>query len=152
MGKSFIIYKFRTMNSIPGNDSLLTVDNDSRITRSGNIIRRMKLDEIPQLVNVIKGDMSIVGPRPEVRKYVETYTEEQKIVLTVKPGITDMASVFYRNEAKILSEQADPDRYYREVVIPKKIDLNMRYINRQNLRTYFTILFKTIVTLFHSNA
>ena len=123
---------------------LITVgERDERITRLGYFIRRYKLDELPQLWNVLKGDMSLVGPRPEVRKYVDMYTDEQRKVLSVKPGITDYASIEYVNENEILGNAADPDKVYIEQVMPDKIKLNMRYIRNQSIWEYFKIIFLT---------
>jgi FlaA1/EpsC-like NDP-sugar epimerase len=123
---------------------LITIgERDDRITRLGYFIRRYKLDELPQLWNVLKGDMSLVGPRPEVRKYVDMYTEEQREVLSVKPGITDYASIEYVNENEILGNAADPDKVYIEQVMPDKIKLNMKYIRNQSITEYFKIIFLT---------
>jgi lipopolysaccharide/colanic/teichoic acid biosynthesis glycosyltransferase len=129
-------------------ESLITIgDNDHRITRIGHFIRKYKLDELPQLLNVLKGDMSLVGPRPEVRKYVELYTAEQRKVLNVKPGITDYASIEYVNENELLGNADDPDRVYVEQVMPKKLELNMRYIQDRSLCQYFKIIFLTIKSI-----
>ena len=107
-------------------------------------IRKYKLDELPQLINVIKGEMSIVGPRPEVRKYVNLYTEEQKKVLLVKPGITDYASIQYANENEVLSKSIEPEETYIREVIPSKIMLNMKYIEQKSIKMYFQIILLTI--------
>ena len=126
-GKPFGLYKFRTMRTGSDSKGLITIgEHDERITRFGYFLRRYKLDELPQLWNVLKGDMSLVGPRPEVRKYVDLYTEEQREVLKVKPGITDYASIAYVNENEILGSADDPDQAYIEQVMPDKIKLNMR--------------------------
>ena len=126
-------------------DSLITIgEYDSRITRIGHFIRKYKLDELPQLLNVLKGDMSLVGPRPEVRKYVEMYTEEQRKVLNVKPGITDYASIEYVNENELLGDAEDPDRVYVEQVMPNKLKLNMKYIQNKSLGEYFHIILLTL--------
>jgi len=143
-GNPFGLYKFRTMRTGSDKKGLITVgERDERITQLGYFLRRYKLDELPQLWNVLKGDMSLVGPRPEVRKYVDMYTEEQRKVLCVKPGITDYASIQYVNENEILGSAADPDKAYIEKVMPDKIKLNMRYINNQSLLEYFKIIFLT---------
>jgi lipopolysaccharide/colanic/teichoic acid biosynthesis glycosyltransferase len=143
-GKPFGLYKFRSMRTGSDKKGLITVgEKDERITRLGFFIRRYKLDELPQLWNVLKGDMSLVGPRPEVRKYVEMYTEEQRQVLSVKPGITDYASIQYVNENEILGNASDPDKVYIEQVMPDKIHLNMKYIRNRSILEYFKIIFLT---------
>lgn len=144
-GKIFQLLKFRSMRTGSDKQGLITVGgHDSRITRIGYFIRRYKIDELPQLLNVLKGDMSLVGPRPEVKKYVDMYTAEQRRVLSVKPGITDYASIEYADENEILGRAADPDKAYVEQIMPDKIRLNMRYIENHNLREYFKIVFLTI--------
>ena len=126
-------------------DGLLTIGTqDKRITRVGNILRKTKIDELPQLWNVLKGDMSIVGPRPEVEKYVLLYTEEQRKVLSVRPGITDYASIEYVNENEILSQTSNPDRAYIEEIMPHKIKLSMRYLEHYTVSEYFKIIFLTL--------
>lgn len=143
-GKPFGLYKFRSMRSGSDKKGLITVgEHDDRITRLGYFLRRYKLDELPQLYNVLKGDMSLVGPRPEVRKYVEMYNDEQRKVLSVRPGITDYASIEYVNENEILGNAADPDQVYIEQVMPDKIKLNMKYIRKQSITEYFKIIFLT---------
>ena len=143
-GKPFGLYKFRTMRTGSDSKGLITIgEHDERITRFGYFLRRYKLDELPQLWNVLKGDMSLVGPRPEVRKYVDLYTEEQREVLRVKPGITDYASIAYVNENEILGSADDPDQAYIEQVMPDKIKLNMRYIHNKSIVEYFKIIFLT---------
>lgn len=132
-GRDFKIYKFRSMRQGADKKGLITVGGrDPRVTRSGYYIRKYKLDEFPQLINVLKGDMSIVGPRPEVRKYVNLYTKEQLKVLSVKPGITDMASIKYRNENELLEKADDPDKMYIEVIMPDKLKYNLEYIKNQS--------------------
>jgi lipopolysaccharide/colanic/teichoic acid biosynthesis glycosyltransferase len=143
--RDFKLYKFRTMATGSDKGNLITIGvNDSRITKVGSFLRRYKLDELPQLINVLKGEMSLVGPRPEVRKYVDLYTDEQRKVLSVVPGITDYASIEYIDENRILGEASDPDRAYIELVMPDKIRHNMKYIENQCLREYFKIIFLTI--------
>ena len=143
-GKDFNLIKFRTMVADAEKQGGLTVGtHDSRITKTGYYLRRYKLDELPQLINVVKGDMSLVGPRPEIRKYVDLYTEEQKIVLTVKPGITDYASISYINENEILGKSSDPEKSYIEKIMPAKILLNRKFIDNQGVKEYFKILLKT---------
>ncbi len=148
-GRMFGLYKFRSMRTGSDKKGLITVGgHDSRITRMGYFIRRYKIDELPQLWNVLKGDMSLVGPRPEVKKYVDLYTEEQRRVLSVRPGITDYASIEYVDENEILGKAEDPDRVYVEEIMPAKIRLNMRFIENRNLKEYFKIIgltFKNIL-------
>lgn len=147
--KDFNLFKFRSMRSGSDKKGLITVgDRDPRVTSSGYFIRRYKIDELPQLINVFIGQMSLVGPRPEVRKYVDLYTQEQLRVLSVKPGITDYASIEYMDENTILGSAENPDRVYIEQIMPAKIDLNMRYINNPTLVEYFRIIFLTIFKIF----
>ncbi len=123
---------------------LITVgERDPRITRSGYFIRKYKLDEFPQLINVFIGDMSLVGPRPEVRKYVDLYTPEQMHVLDVRPGITDMASIRYRNENELLEKAEDPDKYYVEVVMQDKLRINLEYVAQHSFWFDIKLIFKT---------
>lgn len=143
--KEFYLYKFRTMKANSDAKDLLTYGNfDIRITKFGAFLRRKKLDELPQLFNVIRGDMSIVGPRPEVKKYVDTYSEEQLDVLSVKPGITDQASIEYLDESELLAKQTNPEDYYIKYIIPEKIQLNRSFINDPSVSHYWSIIFKTI--------
>ena len=147
-GKPFGLYKFRSMKTEAEAEGQITVGtHDTRITRIGYFLRKYKLDELPQLWNVLKGDMSIVGPRPEVRRYVELYTEEQRKVLTVRPGITDHASIRYINENEILCRADDPERVYIEQIMPDKIELNMVYIEHHTLREYLRVILLTIKSL-----
>jgi lipopolysaccharide/colanic/teichoic acid biosynthesis glycosyltransferase len=144
-GINFKLYKFRTMSTGSDKGSLITIGvKDSRITKVGSFLRKYKLDELPQLINVLKGEMSLVGPRPEVRKYVDLYTDEQRKVLSVMPGITDYASIEYIDENRILGEAPNPDKAYIEQVMPEKIRHNMKYIENQRLKEYFKIIFLTI--------
>lgn len=141
----FYVYKFRSMRVGADKQGLITVGGrDSRITRMGYFIRKYKLDELPQLFNVLAGDMSLVGPRPEVRKYVDLYTTEQRKVLSVRPGVTDYASIEYVDENALLGQAEDPDKVYVERILPDKIQYNMKYINRQTPKEYFKIIFLTI--------
>ena len=143
-GKPFKLYKFRSMRIGSDKKGLITIgEKDNRITKTGFILRKYKLDELPQLWNVFIGDMSLVGPRPEVIKYTDLYTEEQKQVLQVRPGITDWASIKYVDENKILGESEDPDEAYVNLIMPNKIKLNMVYIQHQTLGEYFKIIFTT---------
>lgn len=142
--KDFDLYKFRSMRVGADKLGLITVGGrDPRITRSGYFIRKYKLDEFPQLINVLKGDMSIVGPRPEVRKYVDLYTLEQLQVLQVRPGITDPASIRYRNENELLAQVEEPERYYREVIMPDKLRLNLEYVQTMSLGEDLRLIFST---------
>ena len=145
--KDFWLFKFRTMYVDADKKGLLTVGGrDNRITNIGFYLRKYKLDELPQLINVLKGEMSIVGPRPEVRKYVELYTVEQKRILNVLPGITDYASIIYRNENDLLASAVNPEEFYVNELVSKKIELNLKYINDQSLKEYFSIIAKTLMT------
>lgn len=142
--KDFMLYKFRSMRVGSDKKGLITIGNrDPRITRSGYIIRKYKLDEFPQLINVFIGDMSLVGPRPEVRKYVDLYTEEQLHVLDVKPGITDLASIRYRNENEILENVENPDEYYINVVMQDKLKINLEYVNNHSFWYDISLILKT---------
>ena len=124
---------------------LITVGaRDPRVTRSGYFIRKYKFDELPQLINVFLGDMSLVGPRPEVRKYVNLYTEYQLKVLSVKPGITDLASIKYHNENELLEKAADPDKMYVEVIMPDKLACNLEYIKKQSFLFDIKLAFLTL--------
>ena len=143
-GKDFWLYKFRSMRKGADKKGLITVGgHDSRITHTGYFIRKYKLDELPQLFNVLRGDMSLVGPRPEVRKYVDMYTSEQRKVLSIRPGITDYASIEYADENVILGQSANPDKTYIEQIMPDKIRLNMKYIANHSIGEYFKIIFLT---------
>lgn len=146
--KIFEIYKFRTM--VTDAEKLgkqITVGNDSRITRVGKFIRKCKLDEFPQLINVLKGEMSLVGPRPEVPRYVELYDEYQSQILLVQPGITDYASIEYRNENEILGNSKNPEKTYIEEIMPTKIELNMRYIRNISLFEDVKLIINTILAI-----
>ncbi len=147
--KNFSLLKFRTMFVDSDKKGLLTIsDKDDRISPSGHFLRKYKLDELPQLLNILSGKMSFIGPRPEVRKYVELYTEKQLKVLEVKPGLTDYASLEYINENEILARSADPEKTYIEEIMPAKLELNLKYIDEQNLITDCKIFVKTIVRIF----
>lgn len=141
----FYVFKFRTMYVNSDKLGLLTVGGrDSRITSVGYYLRKFKLDELPQLFNVLIGDMSIVGPRPEVRKYVELYTEQQKMVLKIRPGITDWASIKYKDENTILEKSIDPETDYINIILPDKIKYNLIFIEKNNVIEYLKIIFATI--------
>ncbi len=142
--KDFRLYKFRSMRPDSDTLGLITVGgHDPRVTRSGYYIRKYKLDEFPQLINVFIGDMSLVGPRPEVRKYVDMYTPEQMHVLDVRPGITSLASIRYRNENDILAAAENPDRCYTERVMPEKLAIDLEYVSKANLWTDIKLIFGT---------
>ncbi len=145
----FRLIKFRTM--APDSDKIgsLTVGSrDQRITKIGYYLRKFKIDELPQLINVLLGDMSLVGPRPEIRKFVDFYTEEQKVILNVKPGITDYASIKFVNENEILAHSPNSEKVYIEEIMPRKIELNMKFINNPSLYQYLIILIKTFLRIF----
>ena len=144
-GKHFRIFKFRTMIVDADKKGLaITVGRDNRITRVGAFLRKSKLDELAQLINVFTGEMSFVGPRPEVPKYVEMYTPYQKQVLLVRPGITDYASIAYRNENDLLEGAEDPEKMYIEQIMPDKIELNMKYLREISPVADIRLIFKTI--------
>lgn len=144
--KEFLILKFRTM--VVDAEKLgkqITIGNDSRITKIGIFLRKYKLDELPQLINVFKGEMSLVGPRPEVPRYVNLYTEEQRKVLKIKPGITDLASLRYKDENELLGDKQDPEAFYINTVMPDKLSLNLEYMKKNNIIFDIYIIIKTIV-------
>ena len=142
--RDFRLYKFRSMRPDSDKKGLITVGgHDPRVTRSGYYIRKYKLDELPQLITVFLGDMSLVGPRPEVRKYVDMYTPEQMRVLDVRPGITSLASIRYRNENDILAKASDPDRAYVTQVMPDKIAIDLEYVPKASLLTDIRLIFMT---------
>ena len=143
--KDFKLLKFRTMYTGSDQKGLITVgEHDARITRFGYFLRKSKMDEFPQLLNIIKGDMSIVGPRPEVRHYVDMYTEEQMKVLSVRPGLTDFASLVYIDENKLLENQEDPEEFYIKEMMPRKLELNLKYIEQQSVKTDAILIFRTL--------
>jgi len=150
-GKPFRLYKFRSMYTDADKRGLpITVGaRDPRITGAGYFLRKYKLDELPQLLNVLKGEMSLVGPRPEVKKYVDLYTDAQRKVLDVRPGITDLASISFRDENALLQQYPDPEKAYIEIVMPEKIRLNMAFINAPTPGAYFKIIFRTIKSIFN---
>jgi lipopolysaccharide/colanic/teichoic acid biosynthesis glycosyltransferase len=149
-GRLFSIYKFRTMTAAPAATIELTVGSDRRITGAGQFLRHYKLDELPQLINVLQGAMSLVGPRPEVPRYVACYPPELRaIVLSVAPGITDWASILYREESAILGRAADPERAYRETILPAKLDYYVRYVRERSFWTDLRIIFRTLAAIVH---
>lgn len=142
--KDFKIFKFRTMKIGSDKKGLLTLGNqDNRVTKIGYYLRKYKLDELPQLINVLAGTMSFVGPRPEVRKYVNYYADEDKVIFNSKPGITDFASIAFRNEAEILKNAVNPETYYIETILPQKLQLHKKYILEKSLLTDLKIILKT---------
>ena len=144
-GKNFGLLKFRSMRKNAESKGQLTVGmKDNRITRSGYFIRKFKIDELPQMVNVFLGEMSVVGPRPEVPKYVLLYNEEQQNVLSIKPGITDFASIEYVRENELLSASSDPEKTYIEEIMPAKLELNLKYLREQSFLTDMKIILQTI--------
>ena len=141
----FTLLKFRTMRIDADKNGLLTIGSgDSRITLMGTFLRKYKIDEFPQLWNILIGDMHIVGPRPEVRKYVDLYSEEQKKILTIRPGLTDYASLEYIDESEILEKSEDPEKTYIEVILPHKIELNLQYLNNQSTKEDLKIIAGTL--------
>jgi lipopolysaccharide/colanic/teichoic acid biosynthesis glycosyltransferase len=145
-GHPFKLYKFRTMTVAPPSTEggrQVTLSTDRRITRVGSFLRIFKLDEIPQLLNVLLGDMRLVGPRPEVARYTAHYTDEQRRVLDVLPGITDVATLYFRNESEELADQDDPERYYIEVVMPRKLELNHRYLSERSFLSDLIVIMLT---------
>ena len=146
--KDFQLYKFRSMVTQADMNGLLTVgDHDSRVTRAGYFIRKYKLDELPQLINVFRGEMSLVGPRPEVRKYVDMYTPEQMHVLDIRPGITDIASIKYRNENDLLAKAENPEQYYIDVIMQDKLRINLEYVKHNSLLNDFKMILDTFVAI-----
>ena len=144
-GAEFNVYKFRSMRMNSDILGLITVGGrDPRVTSIGYYLRKYKLDELPQLINVLIGDMSLVGPRPEVKKYVDLYTIDQKKVLSIRPGITDWASIYYRDENVILGQSADPEKDYIEKVMSDKLQYNLIYIENYGTVEYFKIIFSTL--------
>jgi lipopolysaccharide/colanic/teichoic acid biosynthesis glycosyltransferase len=147
--RPFHIYKFRTMvQDAPGRGTLVTFGDDPRITRVGRFLRKTKIDELPQLINVLKGDMSFVGPRPEVRRYVELFREDYSQILKVRPGITDLASLKYRDEAALLGQSGNPEEEYLKRVLPDKISLAKEYLDRSSFFFDMSLILKTLPRLF----
>lgn len=147
-GVPFMLLKFRSMRKDSDKSGKLTVGmKDSRITKTGYFIRKFKLDEFPQFINVLKGDMSIVGPRPEVREYVDLYTDEQRKILNVRPGITDLASLEYFKENELLGKSDNPQKTYIEEIMPAKIELNKHYLANPTLGNDLKIMWKTFMKI-----
>jgi lipopolysaccharide/colanic/teichoic acid biosynthesis glycosyltransferase len=148
--KDFRIFKFRSMRVGSDKGSLVTIGgHDPRVTRSGYFIRKFKFDELPQLINVFLGDMSLVGPRPEVRHYVDYWTPEQMHVLDVRPGITDPASIKFRNENELMEKAEDPEKYYIEVIMQEKIKLYLEYVEKHSFLYDIGLIFKTFFVIVH---
>lgn len=147
-GKPFRIYKFRTMvvdaEKVGGAS---TADDDARITSVGKFLRKYKLDETPQLINVLKGEMSIVGPRPEVKRYTDMFSDEEKAILTVRPGITDWASIWNADEGAVLAGAADPDLAYLELIRPMKLKLQLKYVRERSFWVDLKIIFLTLLAV-----
>jgi lipopolysaccharide/colanic/teichoic acid biosynthesis glycosyltransferase len=147
--RPFLIYKFRTMvEHASQKGGMITVANDPRVTRVGRVLRKTKIDELPQLFNVLKGDMSLVGPRPEVSQYVNRFPEDYLDILQVRPGITDLASLKYRDEATALAHSTNPDNEYLKAILPDKISLAKEYIKRSSLLFDLKLIGKTVIRLF----
>ncbi len=147
-GNPFYILKFRTMRKNADQFGKLTVGmRDARITRAGYFLRKFKLDEFPQFINVLKGEMSIVGPRPEVQEYVNLYTVEQQKILNVKPGITDYASIEFFNENELLGNSEDPNKTYIEIIMPAKLEMNKKYLDNPSLRQDMKIIWQTFTRI-----
>lgn len=144
-GKEFLLYKFRTMYIDADKEGFLTVGSkDKRVTEVGYLLRKYKLDELPQIFNILKGDMSFVGPRPEVSKYVTLYTADQRKVLTVRPGLTDYASIHFIDENTLLGKSPNPEKTYVEEIMPAKLDMNLRYIREMGFITDIKIILQTL--------
>jgi len=144
----FTLYKFRSMtvNKDSSNGSF-DAGNQSRVTTIGKVLRKTKLDELPQLINVLKGDMSFVGPRPEVKKWVDVYPQQWASILTVKPGITDNAAILFRNEEEILAQVANPENHYREIILPQKLNIYSLYISNHSFTGDLKIIFNTFYSI-----
>ena len=146
--RPFTLYKFRSMTSQKGSfNGSFDVGDQSRVTRIGKVLRKTKLDELPQLFNVLVGDMSFVGPRPEVKKWIDIYPQQWAFILTVKPGITDNASILYRNEEEILTKVLNPESHYKEVILPQKLNIYRDYILNHSFKGDILIIFRTIFSI-----
>ncbi|HOX83593.1 MAG TPA: sugar transferase [Chryseolinea sp.] len=150
--KLFNLFKFRTMHVEADKLTAITVGKrDPRITTIGYYLRKYKMDELPQLINVVRGDMSLVGPRPELKKFVDLYSDQQREVISVRPGITDLASIEFRNENEMLEGKADPIEFYIREIMPVKLELNRQYIQNQSLFLDMKIIFTTLFSIFKKN-
>ncbi|MBM65394.1 MAG: sugar transferase [Myxococcales bacterium] len=148
-GRPFRLLKFRTMRQRPPESAGLqiTVGDDDRVTRLGRLLRRTRLDELPQLLNVLRGEMSVVGPRPEVPRYVALYDDEQRAVLEARPGLTDPATLAFRGEAELLGSSDDPEKTYIEEVMPKKLAMNLDYLQARDVGTDLSLILQTVLAL-----
>ena len=148
-GRPFRLFKFRTMRqrSVDTAGLPITVGDDDRVTRVGRFLRRTRLDELPQLLNILRGEMSVVGPRPEVSRYVALYSDEQRAVLEVKPGLTDPATLAFRGEADVLGASEDPERTYIEIVMPEKLAMNLEYLRQRDVGSDLSLILQTVLTL-----
>jgi len=146
-GRPFRLFKFRSMRNAQagGGGLLLTVGKDPRITRSGEWLRKTKVDELPQLWNVLKGEMSLVGPRPEVSRFVERYTSGQREILEFVPGVTDPASLEFGNESELMAGAADPEAYYLQEILPRKLEISLSYARTATLWSDLQVLLKTVI-------
>jgi len=142
-GKVFYIFKIRTMKPNRKVTTTITTVNDTRLTTLGKILRKYKLDELPQLINVMLGNMSFVGPRPDVKSFADALVGDDRIILTVKPGITGQASLYFRNEEELLAQQENPEKYNREVIWPEKVSINKEYVKNYTFKKDLQILYKT---------
>lgn len=145
LGKLFTIYKIRTMKPVRDVETSVTTSSDERITKSGRFFRKTKIDELPQLINVLIGDMSLVGPRPDVPGFADKLQGKERIILQVRPGITGPATLLYRNEEELLATVDDPDKYNREVIYPDKVRINMEYVSNYSLRNDLLYLVKSVI-------
>jgi lipopolysaccharide/colanic/teichoic acid biosynthesis glycosyltransferase len=151
--RRFIIYKFRTMVVDAEKNGLrITSGGDHRVTRAGRVFRKLKIDELPQLINVLKGDMSLVGPRPEVEEYVKLYEKDYREILKRRPGITDVSSIIFREEEAVLKNQIDPEGYYKEILLPEKIRLSKEYIENSSFLYDLKLVLNTIHKIFYPHA
>ncbi|MBF94551.1 MAG: sugar transferase [Myxococcales bacterium] len=148
-GRPFRLFKFRTMRqrTVDAAGLPITVGDDDRVTRVGRFLRRTRLDELPQLLNILRGEMSVVGPRPEVSRYVALYSDEQRAVLEVKPGLTDPATLAFRGEADVLGASEDPERTYIEIVMPEKLAMNLEYLRQRDVGSDLSLILQTVLTL-----
>ena len=144
-GKPFPLFKLRSMREISGHQTMVTADGDQRITKVGRILRKLKIDELPQLLNVLLGHMSIVGPRPDVPGFADKLVGDDRIILSIRPGITGPASIAFRDEEEILASVDEPEVYNREVIWPKKVEINKQYIQEQSLLGDIKLMWQTVV-------
>lgn len=143
-GKSFFVIKIKTMKQVENLDSTVTTSHDVRITKSGKLFRKLKIDELPQLINVLKGNMSFVGPRPDVRGYADRLEGEDRVVLSIRPGITGPATLYYRSEEEMLATVEEPEKYNRQVIYPHKTEMNKEYIYHYSFLKDIKYIFSTI--------